>query len=76
MPQAQVVGFHVHWEIFMCCVKQKFVLCADGATAAAVVKAPSLLADGHYTSKKEKWLQKGFPRDGREVVLLIILFPQ
>lgn len=54
MPQAQVVGFHVHWEICMCCVKQKFVLCADGATAAAVVEAPSLPADSHYTSKKEK----------------------
>lgn len=35
MPQAEVVGFHVRWEVFTSCAKQKLVFSADRAAAAA-----------------------------------------
>lgn len=42
MPQAQVVGFCVHWEVFTSCAKQKLVFSADRAAAAAAAAARRL----------------------------------
>lgn len=41
MPQAEVVGFRVHWEVFTSCAKQKLVFSTDRAAAAAAAKLPA-----------------------------------
>lgn len=40
MPQAQIVDFRVHWDVFMSCAEQKLLFSADRAAAA---KASSLV---------------------------------
>lgn len=53
MPQAEVVGFPVHWEVFTSCAKQKLVFSADRAAARRLPVCQPRPPASCYTSEHQ-----------------------